>query len=150
MIIAATPAFTFVSVVDAPIGATILYELLLEADADINISNHEPPSWEEHLAFVKENPYRNWWLMKAENRYIGALYLTRNNEVGIRIFKAEQGKGYGFQAIKSIMQVYLPLPGIKSVRSDKWLANINPNNEPSIRMFEKLGFKHIQNTYSKE
>ncbi len=31
----------------------------------------------------------------------------------------------------------------------KYLANINPANERSIHMFEKLGFKHIQNTYER-
>jgi L-amino acid N-acyltransferase YncA len=32
----------------------------------------------------------------------------------------------------------------------EFLANINPANARSIRMFEKMGFGHIQNTYRLE
>ena len=45
------------------------------------------------------------------------------------------------------MDEYDLFPPIPSERVGKFIANINPLNTKSIEMFERLGFKHIQNTY---
>ena len=120
----------------------ILYQLLSERDETINISHRAMPTWEDHVRFVESEPYEAWYFVVSGDglcdRPIGACYLSRNNEIGISILKAEKGKGYGPEAIKAIIEKHGP---------GRYLANINPRNEPSKRVFSNLGFRKIQETY---
>ena len=105
---------------------------------------------EEHSKFFHSNPYLAWYIIKGPDRafsldtvefkkkeFVGSTYITQEREIGIFIFKEHHGKGYGTQAINEIIRKW---PG-------PIYANINPKNKASIALFEKLGAKHIQNTY---
>lgn len=115
----------------------ILYDLLLEREDHMNISHKKMPTLAEHTAFIESDPYFQWLMIKKENVYVGSIYLTRNREVGIFIFKAHQGSGYGKAAVIEL----------KKRVGGRLLANINPANEKSIKFFESLGAKLIQHTY---
>jgi GNAT superfamily N-acetyltransferase len=104
------------------------------------------PSFDEHLQFVYGRPYREWFLIydewgNVEMGPIGAIYLSKQNEIGIFIAKEYQGKGHGKTAICLLMNRH---PG------ERFFANINPHNSRSIDMFESLGFELKQLTYAKE
>ena len=121
----------------------ILYDLLGEREAHQNISHKEMPTFEEHCKFVQSDPYKAWYLIITTDslfgtgEIVGAIYLTYSNEIGIQIFRNHQGQGYGEQAIRELAARF----------KGPFLANINPDNEGSIRFFKKLGAKHLQNTY---
>lgn len=129
--------------------AKALYALLRERKPWQAISHKCMPSWEQHVAFVQSEPYAAWYMIlpyqqhanrsghSAEPDPIGAIYLTRNNEIGIGIFNMYQGRGYGKLAVTEMLTKH----------NGPFLANINPINEPSRRFFEGLGFKFIQVTY---
>ena len=122
-----------------------LYDLLKERDEITNISHCKMPSFDEHLQFVYGRPYREWFLIydewgNVEMGPIGAIYLSKRNEIGIFIAKEYQGKGHGKTAICLLMNRH---PG------ERFLANINPHNSRSIDMFESLGFELKQLTYAK-
>lgn len=150
-----------ISVYKEPEAAKVLYELLLERDPATNISHKRMPSWREHQKFVESKPYRYWYLISAiwtvpmtymplttlNHARVGACYLTRRNEIGIQIFRQYQGQGYGLEAVNQLIQKHKPLKEIPGVRSGRFIANINPANERSIRMFGRLGFTHLSNTY---
>jgi len=119
--------------------AEMLYALLGERTKNQSISHEEMPSFDEHIAFIESRPYLYWYRIRNENSCVGAIYLTEKREIGIGIFKDFQGQGYAGAAINQLMGLH---PG-------KFLANINPENEWSIHLFQKLDFKHIQNTYVK-
>lgn len=140
-----------------PQAARILYELLKErsgGDPHVNISHLRLPTWDEHVAFVKSRPYRYWYLIRAEwdgplrEGYVGYISCTRLNEIGIVLFKARRGKGYGRQALMQFIADHEPLPAIPSKRSGRFLAHINPKNAASIKLFTGAGFAHIQQTYA--
>jgi RimJ/RimL family protein N-acetyltransferase len=98
-------------------------------------------SWEEHKSFVESHPYRAWYLIMEDEKsleVLGAIYLTDQDEIGVSLFKKHRKHGYAVQAISLLKELH---------PRDQYLANINPKNKDSIRMFEKLGFVHIQNTY---
>jgi RimJ/RimL family protein N-acetyltransferase len=128
-----------------------LYELLAERDASQSISHKKMPTWIDHVAFVRDmdpyrgapdKRYRNWDLIKDVNgATVGALYLSMRDEIGISIFRLHQRRGYATRAIKQLIAEY----GLTV-----FYANINPANEPSRKMFEKLGFKLVQHTYALE
>lgn len=71
----------------------------------------------------------------------GAIYLTRNDEIGIHLGKDFQHLGIGTEAIRLLMW--------KHPRK-RYLANIAPNNWDSRFFFSNLGFKYIQATYEYE
>ena len=73
--------------------------------------------------------------------YNCSIYLTKNNEIGIFLKKNIQGKKIGEKALKLLME--------KNSNS-RYLANVNPKNEKSIRFFKNNGFKLIQQTYELE
>jgi RimJ/RimL family protein N-acetyltransferase len=129
-----------VSVYDVPDSVEILYELLRERRPEESISHKRMPTFECHKAFVEKRPYFGWCLIEVNGEYVGATYLSKEREIGIWIFAAYRGQGYGKQAVQEMMKRF---PG-------EFKANINPQNDRSINMFKSMGFKHIQNTYELE
>lgn len=140
----------------------VLYDLLAERPKEASISHKKMPTWEAHVAFVaraidygfgigrtqliRRGQYLDWCLLQEEHgarayTWIGAVYLTKQNEIGISVFKYAQGKGFGSAAVGAMMDKH---------GARRYLANVNPANEPSRKMFEKLGFKLIQHTYALE
>ena len=116
----------------------ILYRLLEERPAVASISHRSMPDWDEHVAFITSMPYHVWCLIMNGAEAVGAIYLTQNDEIGVSIFEKHAGNGYAKAAIRRLMETY---------PRRRYFANINPDNAKSIRMFETLGFRHIQNTY---
>jgi len=118
-------------------GRYILYNLLSERTPDQSISHKGLPSLYDHCMFFESKPYWHWYLIKEGNGWVGAVYLTHQREVGLFLFKEDQGKGYGKKVIEELVRLHgLPL-----------YANISPNNLESIGFFVGRGFRHIQNTY---
>lgn len=130
-----------------------LYELMKERDPEINISHSTLPSFEAHRQFVTRKPYRFWYLLErqAEGReepvWIGYISATYANEIGIVIRKQYRGNGFGPMAIRILTQAHRPSPASASVRNGNWLANIAPANPHSQHIFQKLGFRKLQETY---
>jgi RimJ/RimL family protein N-acetyltransferase len=120
--------------------ARFLYQLLQERPAYACISHKKLPTFPEHLKFVQSNPYKAWYIITLQSLYVGACYITRAGEIGIAIAKGFQGHGYAKKAIKKLIARH----------PDAVLANINPANTKSIKLFNSLGFKLIQHTYKLE
>jgi RimJ/RimL family protein N-acetyltransferase len=140
-----------ISVYRDPAAYGILYDLLSERTPEQSISHKEMPSYKEHVDFVASVPYRFWYLIKSESDgYVGSVYMTNNNEIGVSIFNANKRKGYGEAALREIMRLHEPLPAIPSIRRGFFIAHVSPLNDASQELFKKLGFKHIQNTYALE
>lgn len=129
-----------------------LYQLLAEREPHMNISHKTMPTPEEHERFVRSDPYKAWYLItRVEDEtlhdaierpaeYVGAIYLTHNNEIGLQIERNYQGYGHGTDALDLLMDRH----------EGPFLANINPLNSDSIKFFRKHGFKLIQETYKLE
>jgi len=117
----------------------VLFELLSEREKKANISHRRMPSWREHVKFVGSKPYKYWRLILSKGgEIVGAVYLSKMNEIGLFIFKKYRGEGYGKAALKAL---------VAGERNTRLLANVNPKNKKSVDFFKRAGFKHIQNTY---
>lgn len=116
----------------------ILYELLEEREAHVNISHKKMPCWGDHFRFVESYPYEHWYFIVVDRNVVGACYLTKQNEIGIGVFKFHQGNGYGKRAVRLLM---------KEHGKRRYLANVNPLNEKSAKLFVDLGFRICQQTY---
>ena len=115
-----------------------LYKLLEERKPITYISHKEMPSYEEHVKFVRSQPYSKWYIIEIDGERVGSIYLTHQNEVGIFVAERSQAKGIGSNALNVLIDQN---PGLR------YLANINPENKKSIDFFEKSGFVLIQYTY---
>lgn len=134
---------TFEDVYAQPHSPSILYDLLNErtGDATVNISHRAFPPWAEHVEFIESRPYAYWYLLRVGTACVGAVYLTKADEIGVHIFRKYHGNGYGGEAVEML---------IKRHPRRAYKANINPANERSIALFQKLGFRLLQQTYAWE
>ena len=128
------------NVYDNPERYNLLYDLMAERDGDatINISHHGMPSKEGHARFVDAQPYEAWYFIKDGEEVVGSIYLSFANEIGVFIFKRHQRKGYARRAIKMLIGTH---------PAGRYLANINPRNMKSQKLFTDLGFDLVQETY---
>jgi len=116
-----------------------LYKLLGERPSYANISHGKLPAFKDHAKFVRSKPYLAWYLVMEQDMPVGAVYLTKQREVGLFIGKDFRGQGIGRS---TMMMLKVKYPG-------KLLANIAPSNHLSKHFFENvLGFKKVQETYS--
>jgi RimJ/RimL family protein N-acetyltransferase len=130
---------TLVSVYRLPkLAPRVLYALMQEREPHVNISHRIMPTWRQHMKFIASRPYSAWYLIRLGKEYIGAIYLTTLSEIGIFVLARWRHFGVGPRAIRTLMRRH---------KRERYLANVNPRNEISIRLFRHLGFKIIQQTY---
>ena len=127
------------SIYERPDRALVLHQLLEEREPEANISHKAMPTWDEHVRFVESRPYEAWYFIEDEG-IVGACYLSKQDEIGVFVFKEHQGKGYGPWAIEAIMLKH---------GKRRYLANVSPRNTRSAEIFRNLGFKQIQATYER-
>lgn len=119
----------------------VLYDLLAERAPEQSISHRSMPAWRQHVDFVVSEPYTAWYVIEEHAELVGAVYLSKLDEIGISVFRSHRGRGYACDAIHLLMKAH---------PRDRYLANINPANEASASLFTSLGFKLAQHTYAKE
>lgn len=115
-----------------------LYELLKSRNPSVNISHKKLPTYYEHVKFVLEKPYSKWYIIKYNERRVGSIYLSLQDEIGIFIKKEFQRRGIGKKAVLLLMK--------KNPRS-RYLANVAPENIKHQKFFKKLGFLGLEYTY---
>ena len=115
-----------------------LYNLLKERNPVVYISHRKMPKYKEHVNFVKSKPYSKWHIIFQNNKKIGSIYLSKQNEIGLFLKKNVQGEGIGYTALKIL---------IKNNPRSRYLANVAPKNIMSIKFFKKNKFILIQHTY---
>lgn len=115
----------------------VLYELLGERSKNESISHKEMPDYSDHEQFVLNKPYKAWYFILDGRSIVGAVYLSKQNEIGVHIFKSYRRAGYAKDAIKQLMDEH----------EGPFYANVNPNNRKSRELFKKLGGELIQVTY---
>lgn len=79
-----------------------------------------------------------FWAIELDKKHIGNVKIDLNGtsgNIGILISPKHRGKGYGRIAIRQACDKALDM-GLKRI-----LANVDLNNEPSLKAFTKAGFK---------
>lgn len=133
-----------VDVYSTTLGKAVLYAHLQARllEPDTNISHTRMPTFEEHEIFFHSRPYAGWYFIEENQGDLrGVCYITHNNELGIYINRRHRGKGFAKRALQMLMEMH-PAP--------KYLANINPQNDGSSALFNRMGFNLIQHTYALE
>lgn len=142
---------SFVNVynMDLDVSKRVLYDLLMERTPNQSIS-HRYTSFDDHCRFFDSRPYRIWNLVKAvgEEDFVGAMYISHQNEIGLFIFSRFQGRGYGREAVQQILESYRPSPGKKSIVSDSFILNVSVNNIGAQKFWESVGARPVQVSYT--
>tara|TARA_A100001035_G_C27656791_1_gene441906 strand:- start:331 stop:753 length:423 start_codon:yes stop_codon:yes gene_type:complete len=110
-----------------------------------NISHEKLPSHEEHVKFVKDNPYRKWFLISIKNLISGSVYITYENHIGINL-PSNNSEEY-YQILKFIFQKFNPLKEIKSIRNKHFMVNTVKENKNLINAINRHRMREIQRTY---
>ncbi len=121
----------------------ILFSLLKQRAH--NISHEQMPDFKEHELFVFNHPFREWFLVKSNNVFVGSIYVLDNNCIGINI--DINNLNIIKKSINWILSEIKPLPGIKSVRNKNFHININPDNKKMTKLLNDLNAKLIEHTY---
>ena len=138
------------------IESTVTLEKIIGTDVQIetlfdllnrrvhNISNKVYPQLAEHIEFVRNHPYRVWYLVKINVNCIGAAYIMKNNCIGINLISDI----HLFPTlVKLILKTHKPLKEIKSVRPSYFYINIASDNIEIEDQLAKINAPKIQSTF---
>jgi len=120
-----------------------LYQLLQKRKH--SISHQQMPSLAEHAEFVRNHPYRKWWLVQVVNEWLGSCYLTNENALGINL-QTNQAAAF-LQIIQQVKNENVPLPPIASVRPGYFFVNVATKNIALKNALDDLGATKTQNSY---
>ena len=68
------------------------------AKRKFNISHKNTPNFEEHCIFVREHPYRKWFLISYKSSLIGSIYVLYDNGIGLDL------ESFNYYLIKDILK----------------------------------------------
>jgi hypothetical protein len=113
-----------------------------------SISHKSMPPLLRHKKFVFSHPYRVWYIIKTSEGYVGSIYLTNGNNIGISTTRGAEK--YVPSAIGMVLKKHNPLPAIRSVRSAEFYFNVSPSNKKLIASLKSMGASLVQVTYAFE
>ena len=129
------------------------------ADVARQIDARIPPAWLDgyqwliglRLRQLDEHPEDEPWLLRPiiatdgdERRVVGGINFhgapdeRATPEVGYGLLPEERGKGYAIEAVRAVFDWARQEHGIRRFR-----ASVAPDNQPSLRLIGKLGFRRI-------
>jgi len=115
-----------------------LYDLLKNKDPNANISHKKMPSYDEHVKFVMSKPYTNWYIIEYDKKNVGAIYLSKQDEIGISV-----SNDYEYdQIVKPALKLLMKLNQRK-----RYLANTSPKDVRSQEFLLKNGFTGLEYVY---
>lgn len=107
-----------------------------------NISHCET-SYNKHIDFVKNNPYRDWFIISFNNDFIGNFYLQNDNSIGVNLC-VECDSDILTRIISFVKNNFQPLDGIPSTRYEGFFINVAFNNSKMINILSDLGYDASQ------
>ena len=118
--------------------ALFLYELLKNKDPNANISHKKMPSYDEHVEFVISKPYTNWYIIEYDKKNVGAIYLSKQDEIGISVNNDYEYDQIAKPALKLLMKLN---------QRKRYLANTSPKDVRSQEFLLKNGFTGLEYVY---
>lgn len=112
-----------------------LYGVLIQRlqDPDSNISHKTLPSWDEHVAYLRSGAYRVHYLATLGERAdfcLGHCYVDYRDCVGVYVQVGFRRHGIAKWMLAELIARHPP----------PLVANVNPKNGASLRLFRNAGF----------
>ena len=115
-----------------------LYELLKNKDPNSNISHKKMPTYDEHVKFVLSKPYTNWYIIEHDKKNVGAIYLSKQDEIGISIMNDHKNEDIAKTAFKLLMELN---------PRKRYLANVSPQDVKLQEFLLKNAFTGLEYVY---
>ena len=115
-----------------------LYKLLKKRDLKANLSHEKMPSYKQHIKFIKSKPYQKWYIIEKNRKKLGAIYFSKQNEIGFHFLPEIQSELISQASIQEL---------IRKNPKKKYFTNVSPKNQRLIKFFEKNGFFLFQYTF---
>jgi hypothetical protein len=122
----------------------LLYKSLKERV--YSVSHKVVPKYSDHIRFVKNNPYRKWFIIFLNKGFIGSFYLTFDNGIGLNIDGADNN--INKLVLNYILLNFKPLDPVKSVRPDCFYINIPITNYKIEETVVEIGGVLTQKSYN--
>ena len=111
-----------------------------------SISHEYLPVYEEHEQFVKNSPYRSWFIVKLSGSEQGNVYVQFDNSIGLN--GLEDLDALVIQKILNLVfDQVMPLDPIPSVRYADFFFNISINNTILMDKLTSIGYVQSGVTY---
>lgn len=134
-----------------PADAPFLLELMNDKDWIENIGDRGIKTIEQAEVYITDRFLKSYEekgfgfygiVLKENSEMIGTAGLVDREgidavDIGYGMLPAFRGKGYAFEATKAIFDY-----GYNVLKLDKIVAIVNPSNESSIKLLEKLGLRY--------
>ena len=121
----------------------ILYELL--SHREHNISHDDMPDLDTHKKFVKNNPYKAWFIASENKKPIGSFYIKFDNSIGLNL------KDQKIDNIRDIIEFikynFEPEDSSPSMTPKYFYLNTSYCNMDLKGILEQLNIKAFQISY---
>ena len=148
VVVLTTERLTIRLIADA--DAPFMLELLNDPSFIRNIGDRNVRTLDDAREYIRKGPLASYerhgfglWLveLQADGTPIGMCGLLKRDaldapDIGFAYLPAFQGKGYGYEAARAVLDQARDTLHIPRV-----LAIVNADNEPSARLLEKLGMR---------
>ena len=111
-----------------------------------SVSHKVVPNYSDHIRFVKNNPYREWFMIFSNKVFIGSFYLTYDNSIGLNMDITNNTVTK--KVLNHIFSNFKPLNPVKSVRPDCFYINVPITNTEIEDLILEIGGVLIQKSYS--
>ncbi len=138
-------AFKIVQITNSVDHKKVLYDLFIQRPSQTKISAKDTLTFEEHKKFVERHPYRYWFLIKIKASYVGTVYVTYDNHIGISL--REEFQELFEDVISYILKNFDPLPALPSSRPSGFNINVSANNKKYLKKLAQLGISPYQLTF---
>lgn len=125
--------------------SNILFELL--SKRRYSISHSTLPSNSDHWSFVRNHPYREWYIIRSNNDAIGSVYLTYTNSFSIDLIPEKLD--FIESVLNWVTKSFDPLPSKKSLIPDYLYLNVPYGNKDLITKLKKVNWEPIQTSFKK-
>ena len=112
---------------------------------NFGISHEQLPKYEEHVAFVKNHPYRYWALVIENDCPVGSVYLKKDNSIGLNFIRPR--KYLVSRVLQSIRDNFEPVKEIKSKIPSYFYVNVAYTNEKLSNILLELDAMPLQKSY---
>lgn len=122
----------------------ILFRLLEQRRQ--NISHEAMPTFSQHATFVASKPYLGWFLVQLQSDYVGSVYLTASNTIGLNINQPRID--VVAHCLNRINSDFEPVEPIPSHVARSFSVNVPIENTELHNNLIKIGLRPIQTSLS--
>ena len=109
------------------------------------ISHNKMPNYETHKIFVRNNPYKIWYLIKKDEEFVGSFYIKDDNSIGLNL--NEYSCIILKKIIKFIKNEFTPESQSPSKIPPYFYINTSAKNKALHLILEELKLTPLQISY---